>query len=423
MSKNFNDIVDIVVIGGGPAGMMAAATAAFHGSKVLLLEKNTKLGKKLSITGGGRCNVTNNQPVVREMLSSYKEAGKYLFSTFMQHGVAESIEWFAERGVPFKEENEGRLFPETESAETIRATLQTELEKTNVTVQSGVEVQNIAYDAQEKLFLVTTNAGEVKTSTCIVATGGYARPETGSTGDGFVWLEKLGHTIIPASDALVPVVLKADWIKKLSGITLPKVKVSVWVGGKKQKVDTGRVLFTHFGVTGPLILNMSKLISDYVSHEAVELHFDLYPQFDSGQLKDHIKELLQSNKKLQNVLAEDLPLQFVKGILNELKIDGETPCHSVRKEDRASLLQCLKAVVLPVEGLLGADKAIISSGGVSLDEIDFKTMASRIIPDLYIVGDLLNINRPSGGYSLQLCWSTGFVAGLHAGKSRTQRVD
>ncbi len=402
---------DVIVIGGGPAGMMAAATAAAEGVEVLLLEKNSELGKKLSITGGGRCNITNNKPVVREMLASYKEEGKYLFSTFTQHGVAESIAWFNEKGVALKEENEGRLFPKTESAETVRAVLVEELKRQNVTVNSKQAVVGIAYGDQETLFTIKTKSEVYRAKTCVVATGGYARPDTGSTGDGFQWLKQLGHTIKPNDNALVPVALKTTWTKKLSGITLPNAKVSVWAEGKKCLVKTGRVLFTHFGVTGPLILNMSKTIGDLLHEGVVELRLDLFPQFDSGELKKHLKMLLQSNKKLQNVLAEELPLQLVRGVLSELSIDGDTPCHSVCKEDRALLLQYLKAVSLPVSGLLGHDKAIVSSGGVVLDEINFKTMSSKVVPGLFIVGDLLNINRPSGGYSLQLCWSTGYVAG------------
>jgi predicted Rossmann fold flavoprotein len=248
----------------------------------------------------------------------------------------------------------------------------------------------------------------------VLATGGYARPDTGSTGDGFLWLKKLGHTVVPNNDALVPVAINEEWVKKLSGLTLPEVKVSVWAEGKKQVSKVGRVLFTHFGVTGPLILNLSKQIGDLLSYEEVELRLDLFPQYDAGEFKVYLRALLESNKKLQNALAEALPLQLVRELLETLGIDGETPCHSVRKETRTQLLLYLKAVPLSVSGLLGADKAIVSSGGVMLEEVDFRTMESKKIARLYIVGDLLNINRPSGGYSLQLCWSTGYVAGKSA---------
>jgi len=313
--------------------------------------------------------------------------------------------------VPFKEENEGRLFPKTESALTIVETLKDELEKNKVEVRIRQAVVSIKYEKKTKLFKLMVNGSEITSRACIVATGGVARPETGSTGEGFSWLESLGHTVVANNNALVPLTLGTDWTKKLSGLTLPDVKIGLYAYGKKQSSHQGRMLFTHVGASGPLILNMSKEVGDFLDHTEVTLCLDVYPKYDAGGLKEHLKELLASNKKLQNALAEELPLQLIKGVLSELEIDGETPCHSVSTENRKKLLTYLKHIPLPVSGLLGADKAVISSGGVALEEVDFKTMESKLIPRLYIVGDLLNINRPSGGYSLQLCWSTGYVAG------------
>lgn len=412
-SEGTSTISDVVVIGGGAAGMMAAVTAAARGLSVVLLEKGPRVGRKLAITGGGRCNVTNNKPKVREMLSVYKKEGKFLFSTFTQHGVAESIRWFSDRGVALKEENEGRLFPVTDSAETIRQALESELIKHNVTVMFNEPVLNVDYQQSIERFVVTTREGQVDARSCILATGGYARPETGSTGDGFGWLKKLGHTVVENSNALVPLTLKTEWTKDLSGLTLPDVKVTVSAYGKKQFSREGRMLFTHVGVSGPLILNMSKEIGDLLTHTEVTLYVDVFPTLDAGQLKEQLASLLASNKKILNALSEVLPKQLVKGVLRELEVDNETRCHSVSSEDRRKLLNYLKRLPLPVKGLLGADKAVISAGGVALEEIDFKTMESKLIPHLFIVGDLLNINRPSGGYSLQLCWSTGYVAGEH----------
>jgi len=407
---------DVAVIGGGAAGMMAATTAASRGLRVVLLEKNHRLGKKLAITGGGRCNITNNKPKVREMLSQYRKEGKFLFSTFTQHGVTESIDWFTKRGVELKEENEGRLFPVTDSAETVRQTLKNELIKSNVIIKYNEHVSGVSYNESSKKFIITSNQGRIESGSCILATGGLARPETGSTGEGFMWLKKLGHTVVANSGALVPITLKTDWTKELSGLALPDVTIMVSAFEKKQFSRTGKMLFTHVGVSGPLILNMSKEVGDLLDHTEVTLYLDLFPYYDAGQLKEYLKTLLTSNKKIINTWSEVLPRQFVKAILNELGIDSETPCHSISSEDRKKLRMYLKRIPLPVKGLLGADKAIISSGGVVLEEIDFKTMESKLIPNLYIVGDLLNINRPSGGYSLQLCWSTGFVAGKHVNR-------
>lgn len=407
---------DVIVIGGGPAGMMAAARAGERGRNVLLLEKNRNLGKKLLITGGGRCNVTNNKPVVRDMLHHYKSAGKFLFSTFMQHGVKESIEWFKVRGVNLKEENEGRLFPVTDSAQTIRDTLSQELEPHAVTIKKNATVSRISHDATEGTFSVVTNLGIFKSHSCIVASGGTSRPETGATGDGYAWMKHLGHTVLPNSMALVPLTVRESWPKSLSGLTLPKVKLTVFADGKKQVAKEGKLLFTHVGITGPTVLNLSKTVGELLEHSQVTLMIDLFPTEDAGALKQRIQGIFmeQSNKKVKNVLGTLVPTTLANSMLEQLSIDGDTPCHSVRSEERKKLLQLLKAVPLAIKGLLGADKAVVSAGGVTLEEVDFKTMESRLVPRLYIVGDMLNIDRPSGGYSLQLCWSTGFVAGNHA---------
>lgn len=408
---------DVIVIGGGPAGMMAAAEAGKRGKRVLLLEKNAHVGKKLLITGGGRCNVTNNKPEVRTMLAQYKGAGKFLFSTFTQHGVKESISWFDKRNVSLKEENEGRLFPVSDSAKTICDTLLTTIKEAGVTVRTKAPVSGITHDKKSGEFLVTLTTGEIlRAESCIVSTGGTSRPETGATGDAYPWLKKLGHTIVPNSFALVPLTLKNSWTKKLSGLTLTNIKLTLFADNKKQSVHKGKVLFTHVGITGPTVLNLSKTVGELLLHSEVTFMLDLFPDKDAGEFKTYLQKQLElhSNKKLKNVLAEIIPATLASVILKELKISGDTQCHSVSKETRTTLSLFLKAIPLEVRGLLGEEKAVVSSGGVALEDIDFKTMESKVTPGLYIIGDLLNIDRPSGGYSLQLCWSTGYVAGNHA---------
>lgn len=408
---------DVVVIGGGPAGMMAAATAGARGKRVLLLEKNPSLGKKLLITGGGRCNVTNNKPDIRTMQAQYKGAGKFLFSLFATHGVRESIAWFESRGVALKEENEGRLFPTTDSAKTIFDTLVAEMKKTRVTIRTKAGVKRIDRDKKNARYTITLENGDtLSTVSCVIATGGTSRPETGATGDGYPWLKKLGHTIVANNFSLVPLTLKDTWTKKLSGLTVPQVKLTLFSDGKKLSAHEGKLLFTHVGVTGPTILNLSKTVGELLAHSDVTLMLDLFPHLDAGALKTFIGRTFteHSNKKLKNVLGEIIPAALAGALLKELSIEGDTPCHSVTREDRTKLTLFLKAVPLHVKGLLGEDKAIVSSGGVPLTEITMKTMESAVTPHIYVVGDLLNIDRPSGGYSLQLCWSTGFVAGSNA---------
>lgn len=406
---------DVIVIGGGPAGMMAAVHASVAGASVLLLEKNNVLGKKLLITGGGRCNVTNNKPVVREMLSQYKAEGKFLFSTFMQHGVKETLDWLQLHGVDTVEENEGRLFPSTHKAETVQQALVHALQSSEVIVQTEAMVQSIG--RTDDGFSVVLKGGDTRMSrTCIVATGGTTRPETGSTGEGMRWLGALGHTIVANSFALVPLTLSSAWTKELSGLTIPACRLTVYADGVKHSVHPGKLLFTHVGLTGPTILNMSKTVGDLLEYAQVVIQLDLFPGKDPAAMDDMLLATFatESNKKVRNALASLVPAALAKAVLQQCSIDGETKCHSITKAERIKLGQFLRAIPLPVSGLLGKDKAVVSSGGVELTEIDFKTMESTKVPGLYLVGDILNINRPSGGYSLQLCWSTGAVAGTSA---------
>lgn len=410
-----NVVWDVVVIGGGPAGMMAAGRAAELGRSVLLLEKNSTLGKKLLITGGGRCNVTNNKPETRTMLKKYKGNDQFLFSAFSQFGVEDTLDFFNTRGMETKEEAEGRMFPLSNKAKSVWDVLVNYMKKGGVRIQTNATVAGVLLNSATKYITVRVNGEkkEIITKSCIIATGGTSRPETGSTGDGFSWLKKLGHTIIENDFALVPIALTDSWAKKLGGVTLKDIKLTTYQNGQKQESCSGKLLFTHFGISGPTILNMSKAIGELLQYGEVTLALDLFPKLDHKELKDKLQTLLiaESNKKLKNTLSKLIPAALVSAVLTLAKIDGETANHSVRREDRIALVSLLKAIPLHVKGLLGSDKAVVSSGGVALKEVNFKTMQSRIVPNLYLVGDILNIDRPSGGYSLQLCWTTGFVAG------------
>lgn len=407
---------DVVVIGGGPAGMMAAGTAASRGKRVLLLEKNTELGKKLLITGGGRCNITNNKPDNRVMLAKYKGNDQFLFSAFAQFNVAATLDFFTKRGCLTKEENEGRMFPISDSARTVYDVMYAYMKEHGVTIRKSSIVQSISVHKTTGIITVHTKSGnDIQTKTCIVATGGTSRPETGSTGEGFMWLKKLGHTIIANDVALVPITLSDPWVKHVSGLSLPEVKLTTFQNNQRQEVYKGKLLFTHVGISGPMVLNMSKDVGELLKYGEVTLQLDLFPTVDVSALKGRLQYLLveESNKKIKNVLAQLVPSTLVTYILESANVDGQTFCHSVRSEERVLLTKVMKALPLHVKGLLGKDKAVVSSGGVALTEVDFKTMQSRIVPNIYLVGDVLNIDRPSGGYSLQLCWTTGFVAGTH----------
>jgi predicted Rossmann fold flavoprotein len=404
---------DVVVIGGGPAGMMASVRATEQGARVLLLEKNPGLGKKLLITGGGRCNVTNATFDVRTFLKKYKDNDKFLFSAFSQFDVKSALKFFNGRGMPTKVEAENRVFPITDSAQSVWDVLVESLKKSNVEVKTNAAVSKIESTNGKITGVVLKNKEVIVGKKYILATGGTSRPETGSTGEGFTWLKDLGHTVIPTNEALVPIALKDAWVKKVSGLTLKDIKLTTFQNNEKQEVHKGKLLFTHFGISGPTILNMSRDVGELLKYGDVEIRLDLLPSLDHGMMNAKLQELFKEDdkKKIKNSLGSLIPSALVSPILAIAGIDEEKINNAVSREERLKLIEIIKGIPLHVSHLLGADKAVVSSGGVDLTEVDFKTMQSKKIENLYLVGDVLNIDRPSGGYSLQLCWTTGFVAG------------
>ena len=359
--------------------------------------------------------MTNNKPEVRTMLARYKKSDQFLFSAFAQFGVAQTLDFFHTRGMATKEEAKGRVFPASNKAQSVWDVLTRYMKEGGVKIQTKAEVASIGlYKSVGQMAITLTDKSKIHAGLCIVASGGTSRPETGSTGDGFMWLRKFGHQIAKNDMALVPIALKEAWVKKCAGVTLSDIKLTSFQNGVKQKADKGKLLFTHFGISGPTVLNMSRDIGELLrDEEEVVIMLDMFPALDAGALREKLQTLLvtQSNKKIKNVLSPLIPPALVSPLLELAGIDGDTPSHSVRSTERKALVSLLKGVSLHVSGLLGKDKAIVSSGGVKLDQINFKTMQSRITPQLYVVGDMLNIDRPSGGYSLQLCWTTGYVAG------------
>ncbi len=428
-TKSEQTIWDVIVVGGGPAGMMAAGRAGTLGNKVLLLEKNDHLGKKLRITGGGRCNLTNGELDLRTFLSHFKEDDKFLFSAFSQYGVKETLEFFHSHNMKTKMEDRKRIFPESNSSESVREVCLQYLKEGNVTVKLSSTVKKIHTNKHTVTSVELIDGTCLSTKTLIIATGGTSHPETGSTGDGFLWLKDLGHKIQTPTDSLVPIVIREPWVKRLQGITLPNAKVTVFQNGKKQNIikketealkKNGRVLFTHFGITGPLILNISSQIEKLLQNADVTIHLDMVPDLGHDVLNKTLQDILtkENSKKIKNSLSAFGVVGIILEVLALAQVDPNTINHHLTREMRLRIVDTLKAFPLTVKGLLGSDKAIVTNGGVSLKEVDMKTMRSKLFANVFLVGDILHIDRPSGGFSLQLCWTTGFVAGTNAGEKK-----
>ena len=395
--------------------MMAAGRAAELGARVLLLEKNPNLGKKLLITGGGRCNILNAEYNTHRLVDKYGKKGKSLFSTFSQFDATATLDFFQSRGLKIKVEAEERAFPVSEKAADVQLTLLKYVHAGNVTVQSSSPVLGVEA-ANGRITRVLLEKGEVHAKNYIVATGGRSRPETGSTGDGFAWLKQLGHTIIEQDPALVPVTLSDTWIKEATGIALKSAKLTVLQNGVKKDACTGKLLFTHVGISGPLTLNMSKGIGALLEEGAVTLSLDLFPSMDIGALDKHILGTFEQgkNKLIKNNIGDIVQPRLGQVLLKLAKIDEATPLYQLTREERMSFARILKDIPLHVSGLLGTDKAIVTGGGVLLKEVAFKTMQSKLFKNLFLAGDILDFDRPSGGFSLQICWTTGYVAGTSA---------
>lgn len=407
---------DVIVIGGGPAGMMAAGRAAQCGASVLLLEKNDSLGKKLLITGGGRSNITNAEFDQHLFLAKFESASKYLFSPLSRFGVQDSLDFFHALGMPTKVEAEKRVFPASDSAQSVWDALVKYMHQGHVTVLSQAEVTGLEYAEKRIIGVRTADMAVYQAKAYILATGGKSRPETGSTGDGFRWLKAIGHKVNNSRPALVPLRVRERWVHSLSGLSFTDVKFTFFHQGKKQESKRGKLLFTHFGLSGPLVLNMSKSISEFLEYGDVLVSIDILPTFNHGDLDQKIVEIFsgQKNKQIKNTLDSLVPPLLVPALLDVAKIDGEKQVNSITREERLRLVENIKNLTMTVSGLMGVDKAVVTSGGLAPEEVDFRTMQSRLYPNLYVVGDMLNIDRPSGGYSLQLCWTTGFVAGTSA---------
>lgn len=399
---------DGIVIGGGPAGMFAAITAAQRGQRVLLMERNDRLGKKLLITGKGRCNVTNNC-AVDEVLKNTPRNGRFLYSALNACPPEKVIKFFATAGCGLKTERGNRVFPVSDRSQSVLEALQKEMRR------SGVEIRT------DRVREILTNDGGVSgvrgqnaTYSCswvILATGGLSYPTTGSTGDGYAMAEALDHTIIPAQGSLVPLETEGSDAPDMQGLSLRNADVKlVDVKGKKLFTDFGELLFTHFGVSGPTVLSASA----HLKGENCRLVIDLKPALDESKLDARILRDLEryKNRSMENALTDLLPRSMIPVVLRRLEIDPAMQANSLTRQQRRSLVELLKAFSLTITGKRPVAEAIITSGGVKVGEIDPKTMQSKKVPGLYFAGEIIDCDAYTGGFNLQIAWSTAYAAGM-----------
>lgn len=410
------DTWDVLVIGGGASGMMAGAVASSLGKSVLVLEKNKSLGEKLKITGGGRCNITNAEEDVKVFLKNYGNAEQFLYSPFSRFNVKDTFKYFEDRGLPLVVQARKRAFPHTEKAFDVYDLLYKELLKNKVSIKANCIVKKINFNS-ESIISVDTNQGVFKARSFVLSTGGMSHPETGSTGDGFKFLKDLGHSIKEPTPSIVPLQVSDTWVHMLAGVSLSFIKITFFLEGKKAFSKTGKILFTHFGLSGPLILNSASKVSDLLYIGKVTAEVDTYPDTNHGDLSSKTIKVFDANKNkmLKTVFKDIVPEGMAKAIETLLpSINFATKVHSITKEERKNIVDILKALPINITNLMGYDRAVVADGGVLLTEVDMKTMRSKLFQNLFITGDLLNINRPSGGYGLQLCWTSGYIAGKEA---------
>ena len=398
---------DVIVVGGGPAGMFAAITAARRGKQVLLLERNDRLGKKLLITGKGRCNVTNDCEA-EEILKNVPRNGRFLFSSMAACPPDRVKSFFEDAGCDLKTERGNRVFPVSDRSQSVLDALQRELRRSGVVVRTGRVTEILMQNAT--VVGVTVGKEDYHADAVILATGGLSYPTTGSTGDGYELARKLGHTVTATEGSLVPLEAGPD-CAEMQGLSLRNVSVKML--NAKNKVlfsDFGELLFTHFGVSGPTVLSASA----HLKGEGCKLVIDLKPALDEAKLNERILRDLQmyKNRSMENALTDLLPRSMIPVVLKRLEIDPAMQANSLNKQQRWGLVELLKAFPVEVLGKRPVAEAIITSGGIKVGEIDPKTMQSKLVPGLYFAGEIIDCDAYTGGFNLQIAWATAYAAGM-----------
>lgn len=407
---------NVIVVGGGAAGMMAAVFAARNGQNVQLLEKNEKLGKKLFITGKGRCNITNAADI-EDLFTAVTSNPKFLYSGFYSFTNQQVIDFFEELGVKTKIERGERVFPVSDHSSDVIAAFSRELKSLGVSVSLHTEVRELLCEQDKVCGVLLTNGKKMKADAVIVATGGISYPSTGSTGDGYRFAKETGHRVTELLPSLVPMEVRQWYAKELQGLSLRNIEIRITDGKKKLYEEFGEMLFTHYGVTGPVILSASSVVGKTLRKKELTLHIDLKPALSEEQLDKRILREFDANhnKQYKNSIDSLFPAKLKPVMIELSEIEPEKKVNEITKEERQRLVHLIKDFTMTLTGLRGYNEAIITKGGVSVKEIDPGTMESKKMKGLYFAGEVLDLDAVTGGYNLQIAWSTGYLAGINAG--------
>lgn len=404
----------VIIVGGGAAGMMAAIQSAQKGNQVLLLEKNERLGKKLFITGKGRCNVTNGCDV-EELFGKVVSNHRFLYSSFYGFSNQDTIEFFGKLGLPLKRERGDRIFPVSDHSSDVIRVLNREMDRLGVEIRLNTEVNALIIEESQIRGVKLKNGKTEEADSVIVTTGGLSYPSTGSTGDGFRWAKEAGHKVTELTPSLVPVHIKEDWCQRMMGLSLRNTGFKAMCGKKKIYEEQGELLFTHFGISGPVVLSFSAYAKKYLE-KGMTVFLDLKPAMSKEQLDARILRDFKENinKQFKNSLDDLLPKKMIPIIIERSAIPPEKKVNEITKEERTRLVSLLKEFDLTVTGLGEWKEAIITKGGIAVKEVDPGTMESKLVNGLFFAGEILDLDALTGGYNLQIAWSTGYLAGQNA---------
>ena len=403
----------VVIIGAGPAGMTAAYSASQNGIDVVLVEKNERVGRKLLITGKGRCNITNNCEV-EELIANVNTNGKFLYSAFYTFTNDAVMEMFESLGVRLKTERGNRVFPESDRAMDVVDAMARLIKRKNIKLVTGKTVKDIKEKNGKVESVVLSDGKEIKADAVIIATGGASYQRTGSTGDGYRLAEKLGHKITTLKPSLIGLEIQEDFVHKLKGLSLRNVAINVY-GKKNKKIydDFGEMEFTDYGVDGPIIKSASCIMRD-LSKESYKISLDLKPALDHEKLDKRVQRDFQKyiNKRFENSLSDLLPSKMIPVVVELSGIDPATPVNSITKEERRNLVNTIKNMEMHVKRYRPMEEAIVTSGGVKTSEINSSTMESKLVEGLYFAGEVIDVDAYTGGFNLQIAFSTGYLAGM-----------